>query len=133
MLFNVPQFVDIEDKIVGPFTAKQLLWMFGMGAVLMVVWTVFDQKTFWISSVPIVLLFLALAFYRPYGLPFIKFIFLTLLFIVRPKVYVWQRESGPVRRIKPLESEKRKSQKAKKTKELKIEDIRKIAQIMDKY
>ncbi len=131
MLFNVPQFVDVKDKIVGPFTAHQLLWMFGMGAVLMIVWSVFDQKTFWIMSVPIVLLFVALAFYRPYGLPLIKFIFLTLLFLIRPKVYVWQREVGPIRRTQLTKSTK--SKKKKKQKTVKVEEIKKLAQIMDKY
>ncbi len=132
MLFNVPQFVDIEDKIVGPFTAKQLLWMFGMAAVLLIVWNVFDQKTFWISSIPIVLLFLALAFYRPFGLPFIKFIFLTILFLIRPKVYVWQREVGPIRK-NLVENLEKVSKKKKKTKKFETKKAKQIAQLMDKY
>jgi len=33
MLFNVPQFIDIEDKIVGPLTAKQLGWL-ALGSVI---------------------------------------------------------------------------------------------------
>ena len=38
MLFNVPQYIDVEDKIVGPLTGKQLLWMIGMGIMLLVLW-----------------------------------------------------------------------------------------------
>jgi hypothetical protein len=46
MLFNVPQFIDVEDKIAGPLTVKQVLWLIGMGAVLFIVWTFFDTPTF---------------------------------------------------------------------------------------
>jgi hypothetical protein len=91
MLFNVPQYIDVEDKVAGPFTAKQLLWMFGCGAMLLVLWNTLDKVTFIISAIPIILLFAALAFYRPYNQPLIKFIYFAVMFLFRPKVYVWRR------------------------------------------
>ncbi len=91
MLFNVPQYIDIEDKIAGPLTAKQLLWMFGMGAVLLVLWGILDKSVFFAAAIPVILIFAALAFYRPYNQPLIKFIFSGILFIFRPKVYIWKR------------------------------------------
>lgn len=91
MLFNVPQYIDVEDKVAGPLTAKQLLWMIGMGAILMFVWSLFDRATFFVLAVPVICTFVALAFYRPYGQPLIVFIGSAILFIVRPKVYVWNR------------------------------------------
>lgn len=94
MHYNVPQFIDIEDRIVGPLTAKQLLWIFAMGAVLLVMWLTISSKTnFFIVAIPVGLMFLALAFYRPYGQPLSKFIGSMFLFFVKPKIYIWRRET----------------------------------------
>lgn len=91
MMFSVPQFIDVEDKIAGPLTWKQLLWMIGMGATLLVFYGMFDIALFIIAAVPTVLVFVALAFYRPNGFPLTTFIFYAVLFIFRPKVSVWER------------------------------------------
>ena len=92
MLFNVPQYIEIEDKIAGPLTAKQLLWMFGMGAVLLILWGILELTYFIISAIPVVLIFCALAFYRPHGQPLIKFIVWGILFAFQPKTYIWRRD-----------------------------------------
>lgn len=91
MLFNVPQFIDVEDKVAGPLTAKQIFWMLGMGAILFLVWTIFDQATFFTLSIPIILIFALFAFYRPYNQPFLTFITNAVFFLFRPKLYVWNR------------------------------------------
>ncbi len=92
MHYNVPQFIDIEDRIVGPLTVKQLLWLFGLGTALLMLWFVLENRVFFfIVAIPITILFLALAFYRPYSFSLSKFIGSIFLFFVRPKVYVWKR------------------------------------------
>jgi len=98
MLFNIPQFIDKEDKIVGPLTAKQLGWLAGAGVVLMVLWNILDQATFIISSIPISAFFGLMSFYRPQGQPLINFLLSSIYFSFRPKMYLWKRieskESG---------------------------------------
>jgi hypothetical protein len=91
MQFNVPQFIDIEDKIVGPFTAKQLGWMGLAGVLLLIFWSILDFSAFIIVAIIIVAVFGALAFYRPYNQPLIKFIISSVGFMFRPKIYVWRR------------------------------------------
>lgn len=91
MIFNVPQFIDIEDKIVGPLTAKQLGWLALGGVILLVCYALLDASAFAISAVIVITIFSALAFYRPYNQPLIKFIFSSLLFATRPKRYIWRR------------------------------------------
>lgn len=92
MHYNVPQFIDIEDKIVGPFTAKQLLWLFGLGGILLLMWMMMESKfNFVIGAIPISMIFLAFAFYRPYGQPFSKFVGSMFMFLVKPKIYMWKR------------------------------------------
>lgn len=97
-MFNVPQFIDVEDKIAGPLTWRQLLWMIGMGATLLIFFRFFDVTLFFIAAVPTVFSFVALAFYRPNGFPLTTFIFYAFLFLFRPKVSVWERplEQRPV-------------------------------------
>ena len=92
MLFNVPQYIEIEDKIAGPLTAKQLLWMFGMGAVLLILWGILETGAFIITAIPVALIFCALAFYKPHGQPLIKFILWGISFAFRPKTYTWKRD-----------------------------------------
>lgn len=129
MLFNVPQYIDVEDKVAGPLTARQLFWMIGMTAVLMVLWSIFDSGAFFAAAVPVVLLFLAFAFFRPYGQPLIAFIGNALFFIVRPKIYVWDR---------PVKHEKNTVDIGKKVtdtpvihKKVTAEEIRRLAGIVD--
>lgn len=90
-LFNVPQFIDIEDKIVGPLTAKQLGWMALAGVILLVGWSLLDTSAFVIAAIIIGIIFGTLAFYRPNGQPFIYFVLSAVSFSFRPKMYVWKR------------------------------------------
>jgi hypothetical protein len=91
MMTSVPQFIDVEDKVAGPFSWRQLGWMVGMGAVLFLLYTVLSSGMFYIAAVPIVILFFALAFYRPNGMALPQFVFYSVSFLFRPKVIVWER------------------------------------------
>ena len=98
MMSSVPQFINVEDKVAGPLTWRQLLWMIGMGAALLVFFSIFDKALFFIAAIPTVLLFIAFAFYRPNGFPLTTFVFYMVLFFFRPKIAVWERpvNSRPV-------------------------------------
>lgn len=91
MMFNVPQFIDVEDKIAGPLTWRQILWMIGMVAILLVLYNIFDSSTFFTLAIPVILLFSALAFYRPNGVSMIEFLTHGVFFLFQPKVSVWER------------------------------------------
>lgn len=91
MMFSVPQFIDVEDKIAGPLTWKQLGWMIGMGAVVLAIFAIFDTSLAIVFTVPTVLLFSALAFYKPDGFTMTSFIANSFLFFFRPKIAVWER------------------------------------------
>ncbi len=91
MMFNVPQFIDVEDKIAGPLTWKQILWMIGMGAVLLTLYNIFDITLFVILAIPVTILFVLFAFYRPNGISMITFVIHGVFFLFEPKVSVWER------------------------------------------
>jgi len=130
MMFSVPQFIDVEDKIAGPLTWKQLLWMIGMGAVLLVLFNLLDGALFVIAAIPLVLLFVALAFYRPNGFPLTKFIFYAILFLFRPKISVWERPTKERPDIKAREQAV--VPRTPEQKQINQEKLTELARILDK-
>lgn len=129
MMFSTPQFIDVEDKVAGPLTWRQLLWMIGMGITLLVIYTMIGNVAFFVLAVPIILIFCALAFYRPQGQSLIVFVLHGIMFFFRPKVAVWQRpttrpKAAPVEvAAKPAAPEKRIS----------AEELHRLASLMDNH
>lgn len=130
MLFNIPQFIDVEDKVAGPLTAKQIFWLVGMGAVLFLVWTIFDITAFLALTVPIIIIFSIFAFYRPYNQSFLTFVINSVMFLFRPKLFVWDRP-GMIRETKVNVSSQENLTKNNQ-KRLTIEEIHAIAQVVDR-
>lgn len=91
MMTSVPQFIDVEDKVAGPLTWKQLGWMIAMGVCVFLLYTIFSGVLFYMVAVPTILFFVALAFLRPNGIAFPQFLFYSVTFLFRPKVSVWER------------------------------------------
>ena len=140
MLFNVPQYIDVEDKVVGPLTVKQLLWMIAAGMLTLILWAVLPKALFFILAIPEILLFLALAFYRPYGQPLIGMIFSGVMFLFGPKVYVWKRTPQKIKATKAAEnkraldaanSKSRDRMSQEERRRLAFENLSGIAKILD--
>lgn len=125
-LFNVPQFIDIEDKIVGPLTAKQLGWLGAAGVIILVLYSVLDQAAFFFAAIIVLLIFGALAFYRPHGQPLIFFILSAFSFFTRPTLYIWKRVPGKQASLKKPTPKKVTSLPKKDFSKQKIEDISKL-------
>ena len=90
-MFSVPQFIDIEDKIVGPLTAKQLGWVGAGGLTLLILWFFLDFSAFIVVAVLVGGFFGVMAFYKPNGQPMITYVLNAIFFAFRPKIYVWRR------------------------------------------
>ncbi len=94
MQFPVPQNVDIEDKLIGPLTLKQFLYLLGGGILEFFYFSVFDMELFLLLSVPTVGLAVALAFVKIYDKPFLNFVLIMLRFVVTSRKRVWKRMPG---------------------------------------
>ncbi|MBU1137331.1 PrgI family protein [Patescibacteria group bacterium] len=92
MQFKVPQFIELEDKIVGPLTIKQFLFLAGGGALLFVLWLVLALGAFIVVAIPIGGIAMALAFYRPNGQPFIFLVISFFNYLFKPKLYLWRKK-----------------------------------------
>lgn len=92
MQFNVPQFIDVEDRIVGPFTLKQFLYLGAAGAILFFAWYLFEFWAFLIVAFPIGALAIALSFVKINGRPFIYYLSSFANYLRKPKLYVWKKK-----------------------------------------
>ncbi len=96
MQFRIPQNIDLEDKIVGPLTLKQFLYlMVGFIVIYLLFQKVAAERhqiiLFLILAVPIALFCIALAFVKIQDQPFGQFLFSLIFFYIRPRRRVWQR------------------------------------------
>ena len=128
-MFNVPQYIDVEDKVAGPLTGKQLLWMIGMGATLLILWNIFSPNVFYVLLFPVIFIFVAFAFFRPYGMPLLDFTGHFFLFLFHPKVYMWNRLDDPTAFDIPIETKK---ETPVPKKELTPERISELSRIIDR-
>ncbi len=92
MRFQVPQFIDVEDKIFGPFTLKQFIYLAGGASVALITTTLFG--VFWglLISSPVILLAAALAFYKVNNRPFIYVLESAFKYMTKDKLYIWQKK-----------------------------------------
>lgn len=131
MQFKVPQNIDLEDKIVGPLTLIQFLYVISGGVSIYLLFLTMGQSfVFWVLSVPIATIALALAFLKIQDQPLSHFIKAGLTYLTRPKVRVWQRhginysaiKAAPVKQKGATVLPKRKIEKS---------ELEKIAQVLD--
>lgn len=128
MMTSIPQFIDVEDKVAGPLTWKQLGWMIAMGVTLFLLYTFVSGMFFYLLAVPVVLLFVALAFFRPNGMAFPQFLFYSVTFLFRPKVSVWER---PIRKYSPTAADTSKEVPQVMKKQVSVQDFTSLAKKVD--
>ena len=96
MQYKVPQNIDLEDKIVGPFTMVQFVYLLVGSALVYVLLTALTINYFSIALVsPIALLTIALTFVKVQDQPFSKFLLNIVRFLTRPRRRLWDREGDP--------------------------------------
>ncbi|MBU0612151.1 PrgI family protein [Patescibacteria group bacterium] len=94
MQFKVPQFLDIEDKIFGPFTFRQFVYLAGGGGLCFVLYKALGLLFGFIPMLLVAGLSLLLTFYRPNGKPFINMIEAGFKFFFQDKLYIWKRRKA---------------------------------------
>lgn len=92
MRFQVPQFIEVEDKIFGPLTLKQFIYLAAGGAISFMFFHFFPIYVALFFIVPTAGLALALAFYKVNNKPFIVIMEAALKYLVGNKLYIWKKE-----------------------------------------
>lgn len=128
MKFEVPQFIDVEDKIFGPLTFKQFIYLVG-GAGLAYTSYRLVPFPFWIIVAPAFAVFgLLLAFYKINNRPFIEIAQSYISFKLKGKLYIWRRAPAkPMMVAKPVET----TSTSESTKPITVDRIKSLAQNLD--
>jgi len=92
MQFEVPQFIEIEDKIFGPLTWRQFVYVAGGGGIAVVLFLTAPFIIFFIIGIPIALLALALAFFPVNNQPFSRLLESMYNYATGHKLYLWQQK-----------------------------------------
>ena len=92
MQFQVPQFIETEDKIIGPLTIKQFLYIAAGGALCFALFF-FLEPVYWIIfTIFIMPIAAALAFVKINGRPLPSVMIAATGYYWKPRFYVWQRK-----------------------------------------
>ncbi len=89
--FQVPQFIDIEDKIIGPLSLRQFLILVGTAALVFLSFKILEVWLWIIVGGLIGALGIALAFLKINGQNFSRVAVNFLKYMINPRLYVWQR------------------------------------------
>jgi len=135
--YKIPKNIEIEDKILGPFTLRQFLYMIGGGVVVYFLFLTLGQinlSLFIIIVLPIILLDLALVFVRINERSFLAFLGYFSIYLLEPKVRTWQK-STRIKRImiqSETESEQSKREVVRRTKKGRLRSrLAELAMIVD--
>ena len=102
MQYQVPQFIDLEDRIIGPLTLKQFLYLAFAGAFIFVFWFLFNFYLWLIISAPLAAMAAAFAFLKINGRPFVYFFLSFIRYFSKPKLYIFS--SVPVPALPSVET-----------------------------
>lgn len=94
MQFQVPQFIDIEDKIIGPLTLKQFLYVGAAGMFSFITYFFFNTFLWIIVTVLLGGAAIAIAFIKYNGRPMIIMLGAIFKYIWNPKLYLWRHDIG---------------------------------------
>lgn len=91
MEYQVPQFIEVEDKIIGPLTLKQFIYVAGAAGLCVIFFAYLSLMFAILLSLPVVALAVALAFYKLNGKPFIEVLEAGFNYYTGAKLFLWKR------------------------------------------
>jgi len=93
MQFQVPQFIEVEDKIFGPLTFRQFVYLAGGGGVVVALYVLVPLFFTILLGLPVAALALALAFYKINNRPFVEVVESAFYYITKNKLYLWKKKA----------------------------------------
>ncbi len=99
MQYQVPQFIDVEDKIFGPLTLKQFVYIAGGGGIAFLLWRALP----FLLALPFMLLIggfsFSLAFVKVNKKPLIYIIEAAFMYFIHSKLYLWSAQKKKTKTI----------------------------------
>lgn len=102
MQFQVPQFIETEDRIVGPLTIKQFLYVAIGSALCFLLFFYLNPVPWALFSLLIMGIAVSFAFLQINGRPLSVALISAASYYWKPRMYLWQRkpEKGNLPKLK---------------------------------
>ncbi len=94
MQFQVPQFIEVEDKIFGPLTATQFIYLVGGGGFAAAMWLLLPLWAAILIGAPVAALGAALAFYRINDRPLLEVLEAAFNYFMKSRLYIWEHKNA---------------------------------------
>jgi hypothetical protein len=89
--YQVPQFIEVEDKIFGPLTLRQFIYLAGGGGLCLMFFTLLPLWLCLLLSAPVLAFAAGLAFYKVNGRPSIVALEHATSYFFGTKLYLWKQ------------------------------------------
>jgi len=122
----------MEDRIIGPLTMKQFVYLLVGGMVFYATIKAGNIGLIVFLGIPVAILALCLAFIKIQDQPFSKFLFSLILFWVKPRQRIWFKDWQIGKQIRPVIKKKKEDPKGKHIqKEVEKSELEKLSVILD--
>ncbi len=92
--YQVPQFINTESKIIGPFTLRQFIFIGSGGALILGLQYLVSYSVWLICALIIAIISAALAFVKIDNIPLPRYIAMSVAFLLSNKKYIYQNQQG---------------------------------------
>ena len=134
MQFPVPQFIGVEDKIIGPLTLRQFLTLIGGAVICVAAWSMADMELFILITIIVGSISIAFAFVKMNGRLLHEYLLSMLNYFSKPQIRTWAKDAS----LKTIEVSSPK--KVKRTEhegmlkeELNKSRINDLSEVLDAY
>ncbi len=97
MEYQVPQFIEVESKVVGTLTLRQFIYVAGGGGMCVIFFIYLPLLFAILLSLPVAGFAVALSFFRMNGKPFIEVMVAAFNYYTRTKLFLWKHEDMSVK------------------------------------
>ncbi len=130
MNFQVPQFIEHEAKVVGPFTLKQFMFVGIAGGICLILYFSAPRAFFVLGCIILGGISLALAFLKVGGRSLPTYLKNSFMFLLKPKVFLWQQKE--IFGVKIVKEEKKEKEEVEGEVELKIAERSRLKNLSTK-
>lgn len=94
MEYQVPQFIEVEDKLIGPLTLRQFIYLAGAAGLCVIFFAYLPIIFAILFALPVAGFATALAFYKINGKPFLEVLEDGFNYYTRSKLFLWKHEAS---------------------------------------
>ncbi len=102
MEYQVPQFIEVEDRIFGPLTWKQFIFLGGGIGLAVIIFLYLPFFFAALLALPVLALAGALAFYKVNNRSFVDILGAGFSFYTKDRLYLWRKDRKDAAQAAPM-------------------------------